>query len=189
VLDVDLMDDAGVGRHDLEVAERGLPPAQETVALAVALEFDFIVVLERIGRAVFIDLHRVIDDQFGGRERIDALRISAEPNDGFAHGRQIDDAGNAREVLHDDACGCKCDLVTGLRLRVPLQQSLDIVLGDVHAVFEAQEIFQQYLQGKGQAADVLLLERIEAQNFILLRAHFERRSRLEAIRHDPSTEK
>ena len=37
VLDVDLVDDAGFGRHDAEIAERRLAPAQEHVALAVAL--------------------------------------------------------------------------------------------------------------------------------------------------------
>ena len=40
-LDIHLVHDAGIGRHDFEVAERGLPPAQEHVALAIASEFDF----------------------------------------------------------------------------------------------------------------------------------------------------
>ena len=79
--------------------------------------------------------------------------------------------------------------MAGLRLRVPFQQGVDVASGDVHAVFEAQEIFQQNLQGKGQAADILRLEGGEAENFVLLRAHLQRRSCLEAIRHDPSTEK
>src|ERR1700675_4006541 len=97
------MDDTGIGRNDLEVAERRLPPTQEHVAFAVAFELDFVVVLQRVGRTVFIDLYRMIDDQFGGGQRIYSLRIAAEPNDGLAHGREIDDARNAREVLHDDS--------------------------------------------------------------------------------------
>ena len=40
VLEVDLVDDAGVGRHDAEVAERVLAPAQERVALLVARELE-----------------------------------------------------------------------------------------------------------------------------------------------------
>src|SRR5262249_41705427 len=40
VFEVHLMDDAGVGRHDAEVAERVLTPAQERVALAVARELE-----------------------------------------------------------------------------------------------------------------------------------------------------
>ena len=40
VLEIDLVHDAGVRRHHLEIAERGLAPAQERVALAVARELD-----------------------------------------------------------------------------------------------------------------------------------------------------
>ena len=188
-LDIDLVHDAGVRRHNLEITECRLPPAQKHVALAVALEFDFVVVLQRIGRAVFVDLHRMIDDQFGRRQRIDFLRIAAELHDGFAHGRQIDDARHAGEILHDDPRRREGDLMAGRRLRIPLEQRLDVALGDVDAVFEAQQILQQDLQGKGQAVDVLRLQCSETQNVVLLRAHFERRSRLEAVRHDPSAEK
>ena len=50
VLDVDLVHDAGARRDDLEVVERGLAPAQELVALAVALVLDLDVALERVLR-------------------------------------------------------------------------------------------------------------------------------------------
>jgi hypothetical protein len=50
VLDVDLVHDAGARRHDLEVVERGLAPAQELVALAVALVLELDVALERVRR-------------------------------------------------------------------------------------------------------------------------------------------
>ena len=43
------MDDAGPGRHDPQVAERGLGPAQELVALAVALVLALDVEGERAG--------------------------------------------------------------------------------------------------------------------------------------------
>ena len=48
VLDVDLVHDAGAGRDDLEVVEGALAPAQELVALAVALVLDLDVALERL---------------------------------------------------------------------------------------------------------------------------------------------
>ena len=47
VLEVHLVADARVGRDDAEVAERVLPPAQERVALAVAVELELRVVPER----------------------------------------------------------------------------------------------------------------------------------------------
>ena len=50
VLDVDLVDDAGARRDDLELVERGLAPAQELVALAVALVLDLDVALEGVRR-------------------------------------------------------------------------------------------------------------------------------------------
>ena len=40
ILEVHLMHDADVRRHHAEIVERLLPPAQELVALAVALEFE-----------------------------------------------------------------------------------------------------------------------------------------------------
>ena len=50
VLEVHLVDDAGVGRDDAEVAEGVLSPAQERVALLVARELELGVQLERVGR-------------------------------------------------------------------------------------------------------------------------------------------
>ena len=72
------MHDAGVRRHDREVLERRLAPAQERVALAVARELDRRCSQPAPRDAVLVDLHRVIDDELGRCERIDALRIAAQ---------------------------------------------------------------------------------------------------------------
>ena len=53
------------GRDDLELVERGLAPAQELVALAVALVLELDVALERVGAAEDVGDHRVVDDQLG----------------------------------------------------------------------------------------------------------------------------
>ena len=71
VLEVDLVHDAGVRRHDLEALEGVLAPAQERVALLVALELALGVDAERVARAEVVDLHRVVDDQLGRDERVD----------------------------------------------------------------------------------------------------------------------
>jgi hypothetical protein len=55
-----------------------LAPAQELVALAVALIFDVDVLLKRLGRAELVDHHGVVDDEVDGDERVDLLRIAAE---------------------------------------------------------------------------------------------------------------
>ena len=48
IFEIDLVADAGAGRHDAEILERALPPSQELVALLVALVFVLDVLLERL---------------------------------------------------------------------------------------------------------------------------------------------
>ena len=45
----------------------------------------------------------MIDDQVNGTERIDLPGISTESLDRVAHGREVDDGGNAGEVLKEVA--------------------------------------------------------------------------------------
>ena len=85
------MDDAGVGRDDAEVAEGVLAPAQERVALLVARELELGVQLKRVRLAEVVDLHRVIDDELDRLQRVDLVRVAAEPDDAVAHGGEIDD--------------------------------------------------------------------------------------------------
>src|SRR3546814_18169372 len=73
---VHLVDDAGVGRHHLEVLERFLPPAQEAVALLVALELDLAVEVQRVRTAEHVDLHRVVGDKFRRDQRVDLVRLA-----------------------------------------------------------------------------------------------------------------
>ena len=103
VLDVDLVHDAGAGRDDLEVVEGALAPAQELVALAVALVLDLDVALEGLGRAEDVGDDGVVDDHLGRRQRVDLGRVAAEVGHRLAHGGEVDDAGHAGEVLHDHA--------------------------------------------------------------------------------------
>ena len=67
-----------LGGTTLKLRNARLAPAQERIALAIALELDAVVVGQRLRGAVFIHLHRVVDDQFGGRQRVDLLRVAAE---------------------------------------------------------------------------------------------------------------
>ena len=67
---------------------------------------------------------------------------------------EIDDGGDAGEVLHEDAGGHVGDFAAGLGLRLPLGEELDVVGGDGDAVFAAQQVFEQYFQREGEAGDV-----------------------------------
>jgi len=101
------MHDAAPGRHDPEVAKRFLPPAEEQVALTVALVLAFDIRRVRLRRSEDVDLHGVVDHEIGRDERVDALRIAAEARDRRAHRREVDDRRHAGEVLQDDARGQK----------------------------------------------------------------------------------
>ena len=179
VLDVDLVDDAGAGRDDLEVAERALAPAQELVALAVALVLDLDVALEGLGRAEDVGDHRVVDDQLGRGERVDLLRVAAELGHGLAHGGEVDDAGNAGEVLHHHAGRGELDLLVGLGRRVPVRDRPDVVGGDVRAVLGAQQVLEENLQAEGQLLGAL--HRVEPEDVVVGAVDGERRPGSEAV--------
>ncbi len=146
ILQIHLVHDPGLRRHDLEVAKGALPPAQEDVAFLVALILDVRVEAERVRGAEVIDLHGVIDHEFRWLQRIDLGRIAAHALHGVAHRRQIDDARHAGEVLQKDARDRECDLLVRLRLRVPLRERGNVVGTNVEAVLGAEQILKQNLE-------------------------------------------
>ena len=150
IFDVDLVDDAGPGRHHLEVVERSLAPAQELVALAIALIFEFDIALEGAGVAEEIEDHRVVDDHLGGGERVDLVGVAAESGDSLSHGGQVDDAGHAGEVLHQDAGRRELDLDARLSRGIPVGDRADVVGGDIGAVLGTQQVLGEHLQAVGQ---------------------------------------
>ena len=56
----------------------------------------------------------MVDDQLDRDERVDPRRVATEPRQRVAHGGEVDDAGHAGEVLHEDALGRERDLVGGV---------------------------------------------------------------------------
>ncbi len=186
VLDVDLVDDAGAGRHDLEVLERALPPAQELVALAVALVLDLDVAPERLRGAEDVGDDRVVDDQLGRRERVDLGGVAAEVGHRLAHRRQVDDAGHPGEVLHDHARRRELDLLVGLGIGVPAGECLDVVGGDVGAVLGAQQVLEQDLEAERQARDGVIGQPVAGDgvqpiDLVGLTAYVELALRAEAV--------
>jgi hypothetical protein len=120
------VDDAGAGRDDLHVVERLLAPAQEGVALGVALELEADVLAERLRRAVDVDLHRVVDDQVGGLERVDLVGIEPELGEGVAHRGEVAHRRDAGEVLHQHAGRAQLHLVVLALGRVPRRDRGDV---------------------------------------------------------------
>ena len=121
VLKVDLVHDAGSGRHDAELIEGALRPAQQLVALGVPLVLLGNVLLECLARCPAINLHRVVDHQVGGNLRIDAMRIDAQLSRGVAESGKVNDGRHAGEILQHHARGGEGDfaLIARRRCRGP----------------------------------------------------------------------
>ena len=167
VLEVDLMDDAGVGRHDAEVLERVLAPAEERIALAIPGELEPGVEVGGVELGVMIDLHRVVDDELDRLERIDLARVATEPEDAVAHCREIDDGRDTGEVLQQHSGGRKGNFLLHLRRHVPAGECLNVLRIDEPGIFAAQQVLEQDLERERQAADpgkARLLERRKAEN-------------------------
>jgi hypothetical protein len=179
VLEVDLVDDAGPRRDDLEVVERLLAPAEEGVALAVPLVLALDVDVDRHPVREGVDLDRVVDHELGGQLRVRLRRVAAEVVHGVAHRRQVDDGGDAGEVLMDDPGRRERDLTRRLLLRRPLRDCLDVLLGG-----RPKDVLEQDLQRVREPFDVVaLLERREPEDLVALVSDVECRASSEGIGH------
>ncbi len=154
VLQVDLVHDPRVGRHDREVVKRRLAPAQERVALLVSLELALGVARERVAAAEGVHLHGVVDDELRRHERVDQRRVAAHRRHGVAHRGQVHHGRHPGEVLHDHARGRERDLLGGSRRRVPRRQRLDVRRVDRSVALRAQQVLEQDLQRERQARHV-----------------------------------
>ena len=154
ILEIDLMHDAGARRYDAEGLEGRHAPLQELVALAIALEFELHVEVERVGSAIVVDGDRVVDDQIDRHLRLDARRIVAQGGRRIAHRRQIGKQGHAGEVLQHHAGDDKGNLVQALGVWAPCGELPDVIVGHPVAVAVAQHRLEHDAQGAGQAGHV-----------------------------------
>ena len=157
VLEVDLVHDARVRRYDLEVVERTLPPAEERVALAVTVELELDVAADREPRRELVHLHRVVDHELDGNQRIDLRGVAVLIPHRVAHRGEVDDARDAREVLQQHARGCERDLARGLGVCDPSRDRLHLAVGAV-----PEDVLEQDAQRVRQPRDVpSRLQRVE----------------------------
>ena len=178
------MDDSGLRRHDLEVPEGLLAPAEEGVALLVSLELELGVPGEREPARELVDLHGMVDHELGRQQRVDASGSPPELAHRVAHRGEIDDGGNAREVLQKDAGGRERDLPAGLVPRNPRRDRLDVRCGHRIAVLEPEDVLEQDAQRVREPADVATgLERFEPEDLVGLTADRESRAGSEAVCH------
>src|SRR3972149_4471076 len=130
ILEIHLVDDAR-GWWDAPAAVKSLlPPAQEDVSLTVALEFELGVAAQGFGCGEEVDLDGVVDDQIHRDPGVDPPRITAEASERGPHRRQVDNRGNAGEILHEDTRREEGDLRPALGLGGPAGQGLDVMQSD-----------------------------------------------------------
>ena len=184
-LEVHLVHDARVRRHCFEVLEGHRAPAQERIALAVALELDLRVLRERIGGAEVVHLHRVVDDQLDRRQRIDLVGITAARLHRVAHRGEVDHTRHTGEVLQQRARRRELNLLVRRGLRVPVAQRFDVGLVHSDAVFCAQQVLQQDAVRPRQLGDSreLGLQGLEARDGVSAAADSQRAARLEGVDH------
>jgi len=119
--------------------------------------------------AVLVHLHRMVDDQFRGLQRVDLAGLAPQLDDRVAHGRQVDDAGDAGEVLHEDARGPERYLLVRDLVAPPGGQRDDVVAGYGEAVLVSEQVFEQDADRVGEPADVAdagPLQRFQAEDIV-----------------------
>ena len=182
ILQVHLVDDAGIGRHHAEVLECRLPPAQQHVAFAIASELQRSVEVEGVHRAEVVHLYGVVDHQVGGQQRVGAVRVGTHGGQRVAHGGQVDNTRYAGEILQQHARRHEADLFAVGALSA--RHRLHILRRNATAIFVAQQVLQQDLDGKrkaSHASQALLFERGQPVIFILAVAGAQLRRRTKTI--------
>ncbi len=154
VFQVHLVADAGARRHHAEIVERFLAPAQELIALHVALHLQRHVLAEGLGVAIRIHHHRVVDHQVDRGEGVDPLRVGTEGSYRVAHGGQVDHRGDAGEILHQHAGRAVGDVARFVLGVEPAGEGLDVIGLHAAVIFKAQQVLEQDFQREGQPCEI-----------------------------------
>jgi len=130
--------------------------------------------------AVGVDLHRVVDHQVRGLERVDARGIAPHGAHRVAHGGEIDDRGHAGEVLEEHARRHERDLALRGTRGLPREERLDVLARHAPAVLAAQQVLEQDLEREGQPRRACA-EHVEAMDQELRAADLEDASGVKAV--------
>ena len=150
VFEIDLMDDADARGHDLEGIEGLFAPFEELVALAVAVEFEVEVAREGVARTRKVDLDAMVDDEVDRHEGFDHSGVAAHGMDCRAHGCEVDEEGDASEVLEDDAGDDERNFIVSRVGGVPVGEIADIAFRDLFPVAVPDEGFEHNADGSGE---------------------------------------
>ena len=103
------------GGHYGKGLESLLAPFEEFVAFRIALELDVQVLFQGVRAACPVYLDGVVHHQVHGNQRFNDGSVFSQSGHGGAHGGQVHQQRNARQVLEDDAGHRKRDFIgTGI---------------------------------------------------------------------------
>ncbi len=142
VFQVDLVHDAKARRHHAKGVKGLHAPLHELVALAVALEFELHVQVERVFLAIVINHDGVVHHQIDRHQGFDLLGVFAQLGGHAAHGGQVGQQRHAGKVLQHHARDDKRDLVLARRLGSPMGELLHMFSRDLASVAIAQHRFE-----------------------------------------------
>ena len=142
---VHLVHDAGSRGNDAEVGECSLSPAEELIAFFIPFVFNLNIFGEGIWGTEVFDDNGVIDHHLSGVERVDLVGVSSQRSDSLTHGGQVNNARNAGEVLHENACGGELYFYTGVCGGIPVGKSINMFFCYIGTVFVTKKILRQYL--------------------------------------------
>ena len=186
VFQIHLVADTRARRHNAEIIEGFLAPAEEFVTLPIPLKLNIHILLERGCGAGDIHHHRMVNHEVHRHQRVHLARVSTQAKQGIAHGGKVHHGGDAGEILEQDARRAEGHFLVGTAILHPFGDLLRVIHRIGTAIFEAQHIFQQHLEAIGQAGKVADALRClgQAEIMIGLAVNTERATSLQAVLPD-----
>ena len=154
VFHVDLVDDAVAGRNNTHGFEGTLCPFDETIALGIALEFDFLVDLNRVRPVVDVDFNRMVDDDVNRHQRLNLARRHALTLRSSAHRREVVQCTEADQILQNDTHDHKRNLRGARAFGLPGGECFDVFFADALAVAMTDQCFEHDADRARQAGDL-----------------------------------
>ena len=140
VLEVHLVADSRVWRHDTEIGKTLLGPLEQTVALVVPPIFHSHIESEGILCAEAVDLDGMVNNQVDRDLRVDVFRVFSCLCNSIAQGRQVNYGRNTGEVLHKDPGRIKRYLGGSFQLTRAVDHRFERVFVDKSGVHVPHEV-------------------------------------------------
>ena len=153
IFQVDLMHDSYPRRNDSELVKGLHSPLQELIAGPVAPELHLHVQTQGLGASRIVHLYGMVHHQVHRDQGFDPLGPSAHSGHRGSHGGQIDQQGDAGEVLEHDAGHHKRNFLRAGGGGLPVGQGMNVLLRDPFPVKIAEQGFQNDSEADREPGD------------------------------------